>query len=68
MVENEPISNIEMETSGIYGLSNLLGHRALSVSAILANRCTGVFSKHAQRTVSNLIENVLSTLLSSNIL
>jgi uridine phosphorylase len=32
------VSNFEMETSAIYGLANLLGHQALSISAIVANR------------------------------
>ena len=31
------ITNFEMETSVIYGLSKLLGHEALSLSAIIAN-------------------------------
>ena len=34
------ITNLEMETSGIYGLSKLLGHKAISLNAILANRAT----------------------------
>lgn len=34
----EKIVNLEMETAAIYGLANLLGHRAISLSAILANR------------------------------
>jgi uridine phosphorylase len=29
---------IEMETAAIYGLSTLLGHNALSLNAIIANR------------------------------
>lgn len=32
------ISNFEMETAAIYGLSRLLGHNALSMNAIIANR------------------------------
>lgn len=35
------ITNMEMETAGIYGLARLMGHRAVSVNAILANRATG---------------------------
>ncbi|HHC80914.1 MAG TPA: phosphorylase, partial [Flavobacteriia bacterium] len=31
------ISNLEMETSAIYGLSRLLGHQAISMNAIIAN-------------------------------
>lgn len=53
------ITNLEMETSAIYGLSRLLGHRALSTNAILANRQAGTFSKTAKATVDLLIRNVL---------
>ena len=49
------ITNLEMETSGIYGLSKLLGHRAVSMNCILANRATGEFSKHPKRATQNLI-------------
>jgi uridine phosphorylase len=30
------ITNLEMETAAIYGLSRLLGHNALSLNAIIA--------------------------------
>ena len=50
------ITNLEMETSGIYGLSQLLGHRALSINAILANRALGTFSSNAEETVDGMIE------------
>jgi uridine phosphorylase len=49
------LTNFEMETAGIYGLANLLGHRALSVSAILANRANGQFSTQAAKTVEDMI-------------
>lgn len=50
------ISNIEMETSGIYGLSQLFGYKALSINAILANRITGEFSKNPEKTIERMIE------------
>ncbi len=37
------ILNLEMETAGIYFLSKVLGHRAISVSLVLANRVAGTF-------------------------
>ncbi|WP_179018885.1 nucleoside phosphorylase [Winogradskyella forsetii] len=49
------ITNFEMETSVIYGLSKLLGHEALSLNAIIANRATGDFSKDPKKTVDKLI-------------
>lgn len=36
-------TNMEMETSGIYGLSKVLGHNAISLNAILAERHSGKF-------------------------
>ena len=37
------ITNYEMESSAIYGLSGLLGHKALTICAIIGNRVTGRF-------------------------
>ena len=54
------IVNFEMETSVIYGLSKLLGHRALSLNAIIANRANGTFSKNPKATVDELIKYTLS--------
>ena len=53
------ITNMEMETSGIYGLAALMGHKAISMNCILANRCTGEFSLHPQKAVDELIQFVL---------
>ncbi len=62
--DNQKITNLEMETAGIYGLAKLLGHRAVSLNAILANRTTGKFSKIADETINNLIEYTLEKLTS----
>ena len=59
------ITNLEMETSGIYGLAKLLGHRAVSMNCILANRVTGEFSKNPQKSVDDLIQYTLQKLTSS---
>ena len=56
----QKISNLEMETAGIYALAKVLGHKALSVNAIFANRVNHQFSTQPQKTISNLIELVLS--------
>ena len=53
------ITNLEMETSVIYGLSKLLGHKALSINAIIANRANGTFSKDSGAVVENLIKYAL---------
>lgn len=56
------LSNLEMETSAIYGLSRLLGHRAISMNAIIANRINGTFSKDPYRPVDALIKYTLDKL------
>lgn len=57
--QDKKITNLEMETSAIYGLAKLLGHRALSINAILANRITGDFSKNPGTTIDRLIRYTL---------
>lgn len=37
------VTNLEMETSAIYGLSRIMGHNALTVCLIIANRADGTF-------------------------
>lgn len=64
---NHRILNFEMETSGIYGLGKLLGHNCLSLSAVVANRVAGKFSKDSGRTVGHLIEKTLEIITSNNI-
>ena len=53
------ILNLEMETAAMFGLASLLGHRAISLSAIIANRPLGKFSANPGKTVQQLIELVL---------
>lgn len=52
-------TNLEMETAGIYGLASALGHHAISLNAILANRVTGKFSVQPKETVNVLIKRFL---------
>lgn len=56
-------TNIEMETAGIYLLSSLLGHHAISLSAILANRITDEFSANPEKTIQSGIEVILNCFL-----
>jgi len=56
------ITNFEMETAVIYGMSKLLGHHALSLNAIIANRPNGTFSKDPGLTVERLIQYCLDKL------
>ena len=61
--EGKTITNLEMETAGIYGISMLLGHKALSMNAIIANRATGKFSQDPTKTVDELIVYTLNKLV-----
>lgn len=56
---NRKLTNMEMETSGIYGLAKLMGHHGLSLNAIIANRVRGVFSKDPHAATDKLIRFVL---------
>lgn len=56
------ISNFEMETSAIYGLAAMMGHEALSINAIVANRILGEFSADSYKTIDAMIEYSLEKL------
>lgn len=60
--EDNRITNLEMETAAIYGLSALLGHNALSLNAIIANRASGTFSEDPYKAVDALIGYALDKL------
>jgi uridine phosphorylase len=60
--EGNRITNLEMETAAIYGLSKLLGHNALSLNAIIANRATKTFSEDPYKAVDELIKYTLDKL------
>lgn len=56
------IINFEMETSGLYGIGGLLGHKCCTVCAVIANRFTKNYSKDYKLTVDKLIDTVLDRL------
>lgn len=58
------ITNLEMETAGIYGLAGALGHQAVSCNVILANRATQVFSKQPGTIVDHYIKYLLEKISS----
>lgn len=62
--QGEKIINLEMETAAIYGLSQLLHHRAISLSVILANRTLGQFSVNPAKSVRKLLETALEKIAS----
>jgi uridine phosphorylase len=56
------ISNYEMESSAIYGLSALLGHKALTICLVIGNRVTGEFVNDYKPLMSELAMKVLKLL------
>ena len=56
------ITNLEMETSAIYGFSHLLGHHALTVCLIIANRPRGTFLNDYHTPMRQLVGTVVERL------
>ena len=56
------ISNYEMESSAIYGLSALLGHKALTVCLVIGNRVTGEFVQDYKPLMKDLALKVFQIL------
>ena len=56
------VTNYEMESSAIAGLSLMLGHNATTVCAIIANRANGTSSPDYKKTITSLLEYVLDRL------
>ena len=57
------LTNFEMETAGIYGLAKILGHEAVSLNAIVANRADQTFSIDHQEAVDRLIRFALERIV-----
>lgn len=62
--QHHRITNLEMETGGIYALGKTLGHKCLSVNAILAHRILNKFSTAPQKIVDTMILKALEILAS----
>jgi len=60
--QGQKITNYEMESSAIYGLSKLLGHHAITICVIIANRESKKYSKDYKPVVKELIKTVLDRL------
>lgn len=59
---NQQITNFEMESSALYGLSRLMGHEALTICLIIANRVTEEFAGDYQPFMKKLIHQTLDRL------
>jgi len=64
ITDGQRVTNLEMETAGIYLLAEILGHEAISISAILANRANGEFSETPEATIEKLIVESLEIIVS----
>ena len=60
--EKWKVTNLEMETSAIYGFSRLLGHEALTVCLIIANRPRGTFLNDYHPQMRELVGTVVERL------
>ena len=60
--DDTPVTNLEMETSAIYGFSHLLGHEALTVCLIIANRPCGTFLNDYHEPMRHLVGTVVERL------
>lgn len=61
--EGLKITNFEMESSAIYGLSKMLGHNALTICLIIANRVTGEANENYRPVMEKLVKTVLDNLI-----
>ena len=60
------MTNFEMETSAIFALAKILGHRASSVSVVVANRASQQYSQNPAEAIDKTIRFVLESLYFAN--
>lgn len=53
------ITNYEMETSALYGLSGLFGHKACTICSVVANRLRKEYSKDHHAAIERMVRLVL---------
>jgi len=57
--QGEPVTNYEMESAPLQGLSLLLGHKAMTVCSIIANRVSANATPNYKTAIRDLIATVL---------
>lgn len=57
------ITNYEMESSALQGLAKLMGHRAITICSIIANRVATSVNPNYKTAMNDLVGNVLDRLL-----
>ena len=55
-------TNLEMETSGLYALADALGHEAVTVCLVLANRYSNTFEPNYTDKMTDLVQLILTRL------
>lgn len=60
--KNLKITNFEMETSALYGLGKMLGHKTLTLTNVVANRVDMTHSVNYKPAMERLILSVLNSL------
>ncbi len=56
------ICNYEMESSALYGLSALLGHKALTICLVIGNRVTGEFISDYKPLIKDLASKIFKVI------
>jgi uridine phosphorylase len=59
-LDQQEITNIEMETAAYYAFAGAMGHEMISLNAILANRIRNEFSKDPEGQIRSLIEKAIA--------
>jgi uridine phosphorylase len=59
-LDQQEITNIEMETAAYYAFAGAMGHEMISLNAILANRITNEFSKDPEQQITSLIQKAIA--------
>ncbi|MCK4920892.1 MAG: nucleoside phosphorylase [Bacteroidales bacterium] len=62
--ESLKITNFEMESSALFGLSTLLGHQAATICAVVANRISGKSITDHKPVIADLLKFTLDQLVS----
>ena len=57
------ITNYEMESAALQGLAKILGHRAMTICSIIANRVATEANTNYKGAVNDLVGTVLERLL-----
>lgn len=53
--KNLRVSNLEMETAGLYAFGKIFSHQVLSISTVLAHRIERSFSSNAEKAIDKMI-------------